>query len=98
MKNIDDMHMAFSIIKNLLAEDFPGLLKTNFYCFFEHFFNLIIRQIFQFSQSEHERKFFIKYALQKFKDLININDYIEYCSAEKLRRHIQPDIKDTRIN
>jgi glycosyltransferase involved in cell wall biosynthesis len=97
-KNIDDMHRAFSLVKKYLSKNFPEFSRKNFYSFFEHFFNLIIRQIFQFAQSEEEKKHYIKYALDTFKDIIDINDYIDYCSAEKLRRHIQPHIKDTTIN
>jgi len=97
-KNIDDMHTSFSSIKYFLIENFPEFSKNNFYNLFEHFFNLIIRQIFQFSQNEEEKKYYTKYSIDKFKDLISIDDYIDYCSAEKLRRHIQPHINDTSIN
>ncbi|MCI8293472.1 MAG: glycosyltransferase family 2 protein [Hespellia sp.] len=97
-RNIDDMMTAYSIIKSFLTENhIYEKFRYNYYASLEHFYNLIIRQIFEFVLDENAKKKYLKYTFEKIKTLIDVDEYIEYLSAEELRRHIQPNIHDTTI-
>ena len=63
----------------------------------EHFYNIIIREIFEFVVNDKERKTYIAYSFSKIKPLINFKEYIEFTSAEEIRQHIQPHITDTTL-
>ena len=98
-KNLDDMILAFQQIRQELKKD--GVYeqyRNNYYHFFEHFYNLIVRQIFEFVPEEKRKKELLQISLHKLKDIIIPEEFIDYMSAEELRRHIQPHIIDTRIN
>lgn len=96
--HIESFYSVFREIKNFLVEN--DLFKTyrfNYYKFGERFYNLIIRQIFEFEKDEIKRKELIEYSIPFVKKLITISEFIEYASAEKLRKHIQPYIKDAKV-
>ena len=98
VKNIDDMMTAYKIIKEYLNNHhIYEQYRFNFYSSLQHFYNLIIRQIFEFVVSEDEKKQYIKYSFAKIKEIIDINEYLDYVTAEELRRHIQPEIDVTTI-
>lgn len=97
-KNIDDMMTAYQIIKNFLyGNNIYEKFRFNYYSSLQHFYNLIVRQIFEFVIDENEKKDFIRYSFKKLKEVIDINEYIDFLSAEELRKHIQPNINDTTI-
>ena len=98
-KNIDDMISAYEIIRDYLREnDIYLKYRYNYYSSLQHFYNLIVRQIFEFVLDEYERKFYLKYSLEKLKSVMNIDEYLDFLSAEELRKHIQPYLDDTTIN
>lgn len=97
-RNIEDMVIAYTYIKKfLISNNIYEKYLFNYYSSLNHFYNLLVRQIFEFVLDEKTQKEFIKYSLLKLKEVINIEEYIEFCSAEELRRHLQPDITDTTI-
>ena len=97
-KNIDDMMMAYEKIKLFLTtNNLYEKFCYNYYSSLQHFYNLIIRQIFEFVPDEDEKKEFLKYSFKQIKKLIEVNEYIDFLSAEELRHHIQPNIEDTTI-
>lgn len=97
-QHIKSFYFAFLHIKEFLIQnDMYDLYMMNYYKFGERFYNLIIRQIFEFGGTDEEKKELIKYSVRLVKKLITLSEFIEYCSAEKLRRHIQPYITDTKI-
>lgn len=96
--HIESFYWAFFHIKNFLIQhNLYDSYRLNYYKFGERFYNLIIRQIFEFGGSDDQKKDLIKYSVHFVKKLISISEFIEYSSAEKLRRHIQPYIIDTKI-
>lgn len=98
IKNIDDMMTAYKIIKEYLNNHhIYEQFRFNYYSSLQHFYNLLIRQIFEFVISEDEKKQYIKYSFAKIKEIIDINEYLDYVTAEELRRHIQPEIDVTTI-
>lgn len=98
IKNIDDMITAYKMIKEYLNEyHIYEQFRFNYYSSLQHFYNLLIRQIFEFVIPEDEKKQYIKYSFTKIKEIIDINEYLDYVTAEELRRHIQPQIDDTTI-
>lgn len=98
IKNIDDMMSAYHIIKKFLcSNNIYEKFRFNYYSSLQHFYNLIVRQIYEFVIDETQRKELIKYSFSQLKEIIDINEYIDFLSAEELRRHLQPDITDTTI-
>lgn len=97
-KNIDDMMAAYEIIRLFLTtNNLYEKFRHNYYSSLQHFYSLIIRQLFEFVLDENKKKEFLKYSFGKIKKLIDVNEYIDFLSAEELRRHIQPNIDDTTI-
>ena len=97
-KNIDDMMTAYQIIKNYLYKNnIYEKFRFNYYSSLQHFYNLIIRQIFEFVPDEETKKNYLKYSFTKLKTVVNAEEYIDFLSAEELRKHIQPNIIDTTI-
>lgn len=97
-RNIDDLVFGFTQIRlDLYKENAYEKYMFNYYNLLNHFYNLIVRQIFEFVFDETQRKNLLQMSLNKIKELINAEEYIQYISAEELRKHIQPDITDTTI-
>lgn len=97
-KNIDDMMSAYRMIKAFLnTNNIYEKFLFNFYSSLQHFYNLIVRQIYEFVADETQKKELIKYSFSQLKGIININEYIDFLSAEELRKHLQPNITDTTI-
>lgn len=97
-KNIDDVVLGFTQIReDLMLDGVYEQYRNNYYNFFEHFYNLIVRQIFEFIPEEQKKKEMLRLSLHKLKDIIIPEEFLEYMSAEELRRHIQPSITDTTI-
>ena len=97
-KHISDFVQLFSLISAFLKD--IGLYEryqNNYYRLCEHFYNIIIREIFQFVQSEDEKKQYIRASFSALKQVVNLDEYLEYATAEKLRQHIQPHIQDTTL-
>lgn len=98
-KHAKDLGHVYRHIKSMLTHE--GQYDRYRGCFFrslEHCFNLIIRQIFETVHSEGRRKYYIRHAATVFKDLLIAEDYLEFCSSEEIRRHMQPLISDTSVN
>ncbi len=96
--HIDSFYQVFLKLKNFLTSH--GLFdeyKYNYYKFGERFYNLIIRQIFEFGGSDEHKKELLEYSVSLVRKLITTKEFFEYNSAEKLRNHIQPYIKSTKI-
>lgn len=98
-KHIDDFRDIFIDIRKYM--ECKGVFKQyiiGYYKFIDHFFNLVIRQLFEYEHDEYLRKKFIKKALKAFEDVIDVDEYIDCYTAEDLRKHIQPLIEHTTIN
>lgn len=97
-KNIDDMMAAYRIIRKYLVDNnIYNKFRFNYYSSLQHFYNLIVRQIFEFVLNEDLKKDYLKYSFLQLKELVDVDEYIDYLSAEELRKHIQPNITDTTI-
>lgn len=97
-KNLNDLVTVFKQIRNdLKVENVYELYMLNYYKLLEHFYNLIIRQIFQFIYEDSKQKELINLSLKKLKSLIVVDEFLNYMSAEDLRKHIQPNCNDTTI-
>lgn len=97
-KNIDDMMTAYQMIRNYLKiNNVYEKFRFNYYSSLEHFYNLIVRQIFEFISDENTKKDYLKYSFNQLKNVIDVEEYIDFLSAEELRKHIQPNITDTTI-
>ncbi|WP_444240113.1 glycosyltransferase family 2 protein [Eshraghiella crossota] len=97
-KNIDDMMTAYQMIKDYLYKNnIYEKFRFNYYSSLQHFYNLIVRQIFEFVTDENTKKTYLKYSFTQLKKLVTVDEYIDFLSAEELRKHIQPHIVDTTI-
>lgn len=98
-KHIEDYYFVFSEIKSyLIAVKKYDRYEFGYFRFAEHFYNLIVRQIFEFSKDEDSRKKYLISSFKSVKKLIDFKKYFKYLSSEEIRNHIQPYIKDTSIN
>jgi glycosyltransferase involved in cell wall biosynthesis len=96
--HIESFYSVFSQIKSFLVDnDLFEEYKFNYYKFGERFYNLIIRQIFEFSKDEETQKELLEYSVGFVKRLITMEEFIKYTSAEKLRKHLQPFVESTKI-
>lgn len=97
-KHTADFIRLFTLIKSYLKEkQLYEQYCYNYYKFLEHFYNIIIREIFEFVPNDKERKMYISDSLKSVKSLIDFDEYIAFTTAEELRQHIQPNIKDTTL-
>lgn len=97
-KNIDDMMTAYKMIKDYLYKNnIYEKFRFNYYSSLQHFYNLIVRQIFEFVTDENTKKTYLKYSFTQLKKLVTVDEYVDFLSAEELRKHIQPHIVDTTI-
>lgn len=97
-RHFDDFEVVFNSVRSFLKNyNFYNDYIFNYYKVLERFYNLLIRQVFQFSQNDEEKKYWMKYSFSKLKKLIDIDEYIAYFSAEDIRRHLQPYITDTTL-
>ena len=97
-KHIDDFVEIFMLLRQHLKSD--GRYETyrfHYYKFLEQFYNLIVREIFEFVLDEESRKAYLTYSFLKIRSVIDFEEYMEYTTAEQLRQHIQPHITDTTI-
>lgn len=95
---LDYVDIFTEILKFLNNNNLYENYMYSYYKFADHFFNLVIRQLFEYEKDEEKRKQYMKEAISKFHDVIIIDDYIKCKSSEELRRHIQPLLEDTTIN
>lgn len=97
-RHFDDFKTVFSSVKTyLLDSNQYHEFAFHYYRILERFYNLLIRQVFQFSKTEDEKKRWMGYSFHILKDLVQIDEYMEYFSAEDIRRHIQPLLEDTTL-
>lgn len=97
-KHIQDFQKLFLLIKKLLeSKNLYEHYAFNYYKLLDHFYNIIIREIFQFILDENTRKKYICKSFHALKNIVNLDEYVQYTSAEELRQHIQPHIKDTTL-
>lgn len=95
-KHINDFVKLFTLIKQYLQKtNLYDRYCHNYYKLCSHFYNIIIRQIFQFVADEKDKKMYIRESFTGLKKIVDFDEYFEYASAEELRRHIQPHIDDT---
>ena len=98
-QHVDNFKEIFLDIRAYMVN--KGVFKKymlGYYKFCEHFFNLVIRQLFEYENDENVRKQYIKRALDAFNSVIDLDEYMECYTSEDLRKHIQPLIESTIIN
>ena len=67
-RNVDDMIAAYTYMKSfLVSKDIYDKYLFNYYNSLSHFYNLLVRQIFEFVLDEKEKKEYLKYSLNKLK-------------------------------
>lgn len=97
-KHISDFFAIFKEIKIHLNErNCYEEYKFNFYAFAERFYNLLIRQIFEFELDDARRKEMLAYSFSFLPLVFNLEEFMQYSAAEKIRKHLQPYISDTII-
>jgi len=97
-RHFEDFETVFTNVKTFLVSN--GLYEEygyHYYKILERFYNLLIRQVFQFARTEQEKKEWMKHSFRVLKKLFVVEEYMEYFSAEDIRRHLQPFLKDTSL-
>lgn len=97
-RHITDLITVFDKVRSYLMDnDLYEKYMHNYYGVFERFYNLLVRQVFQFAKTEEEKKHWLKESFKLLKSAVILEEYIEYSSAEDIRRHLQPYITDTAL-
>lgn len=97
-KHFDDLEYIFLTIRDyLLEKELYSEYVFDYYKIFERFYNLLVRQIFEFTHTEEEKKQWLTYSFKILKKVVNMEEYVKYFSAEDIRRHLQPHITDTTL-
>lgn len=97
-KHIQDFeNFGISIRRYLTNEGLYEKYKRNYYNIITHFYGIIIREIFQFILDDHLRKEAMKKTFSALRSVIRYEEYIDYLTAEQLRRHLFPEMEDTTL-
>lgn len=97
-KHIYDYTNIFENIISFLKEsNLYEKYQKNYFRLAEHFYNLIVRQIFEYIHDENERKKYLLLSFEGVEKVINLTEYIKFINTEEIRNHIQPYINDTTI-
>ena len=48
-------------------------------------------------KTEDEKKKWLVYSFDILKKVVDLDEYIQYTTAEEIRRHLQPYIEDTTL-
>ena len=95
--HIRDYLTCFNTINGYLEEtNCKDKYLSDYYRLCENYLNLIVSEIFAFVPDEQEKKKYLMELMKTARNVIDYDKYFDYVSAEKLRRHIQPEILDSR--
>lgn len=97
-KHIDDFrNLGISIKQYLQTKNLYTKYKKNYYNMITHFYGVIIREIFQFITDDTKRKENMVQTFSVLKEIINIEEYIHFLTAEQLKQHLVPGLDDTTL-
>lgn len=97
-KHIRDFeNFGTSIRDYFLREGLYEKYKRNYYNIVTHFYGIIIREIFEFIIDDAQRKKTMVDTFSALESVIRYDEYIDYLTAEQLRRHLLPQIDDTTL-
>ncbi len=73
------------------------IYKDSFYrkCIF--LFDLVIQEIFEYVPDETQKKKYIMQMLEQCFNVISAEEWLSFLDSETIRRHLQPDIRDTTL-
>lgn len=97
-KHIRDFENFGTSIRNYLVKE--GLYekyKRNYYNIVTHFYGIIVREIFEFIGDDDRRKKAMVATFSALESVIRYEEYIDYLTAEQLRRHLLPQMEDTTL-
>lgn len=97
-KHIRDFENFGISIRDYLAKE--GLYETykrNYYNIVTHFYGIIVREIFEFIGDDSQRKKAMVDTFSALESVIRYEEYIDYLTAEQLRRHLLPQMEDTTL-
>jgi glycosyltransferase involved in cell wall biosynthesis len=84
-KHIDDLFFAFNEIQNLLRQNNAfEKMKSYYYAFFEKCFSYVIESMKNSVQDEAAINSYFKYAYVVSRNVILIDDFIDYCGHRRL--------------
>lgn len=84
-KHIDDLFFAFNEIQKILHQNNAfDKMKSHYYAFFEKCFSYVIESMQNSVQDDKEINSFFKYAYSVSKNILSINDFIDYCGNKRL--------------
>ena len=99
-QSFDDDHLhSFEECLKRMKQYFVKAGKYEFYEYtyyriLEHYLNVVISEIFEYIPEESTKKRMLRKAFKMAKNMVDIDRYLDYTSAEELRRHLQPFISD----
>ena len=97
-RHLDDLKTVFKEIRKYLKEEeIYDRYVFNYYKVFERFYNLLLRQIFNYAKTEDEKKEWTLKSIDILKEIIDLDEFARYYTAEEIRRHLQPYVTDLTL-
>ena len=97
-RHFDDMKTVFMKVREFLKEkDIYDEYMFNYYKIFERFYNLLIRQVFNYAKTEDEKKEWMLKSIDILKEIVVLDEFTRFFTAEEIRRHLQPYVTDLTL-
>lgn len=97
-KHVTDFkNLGTSIHQYLTKKGIYEQYQKNYYNMITHFYGVIIREIFEFVSDDAQRKCEMVRTFSALEEVIDKNEYLNFLTAEQLRRHLIPDMDDTTL-
>lgn len=95
-KHIKDFAECFRRMKKYF-EDIGQFKKyaSDYYKICEHYINVLVCELFEYVPDEFEKKNYLLDIVRTINSVVDFEDYFNYITSEKLRKHIQPQIENT---
>ena len=95
IQHIKDFEKCFKKIKKYFVETNQYERYTlNYYKLCEHYLNVVVSEIFEYVQDEDMKKKYLQQTLGVLRHLVDVDEYFEYTTAEEIRQHIQPLLRN----
>ncbi|MCG3168384.1 MAG: hypothetical protein POELPBGB_04189 [Bacteroidia bacterium] len=90
-RHIDDLLHGIRIIKlHLESTGLYELNRKNYYSFFEKSLSFVLSSLITHEQNSAIQNEYIKYLFKKSSDTIDLNEYLDYIGASRLRKFLLP--------
>lgn len=98
VKHIEDFGNCCKTLRNYFDNvgQFQNY-KDSFYRECIYLFDLVVQEIFEYVFDEDLKKEYIRQIIEQCFQSVSADEWLAFLDAETIRRHLQPDIRDTTL-